>query len=47
MPQPQVQMPPNLFPEQVIHIGRSIELILGPIIGGIGTLLCWEKGGTQ
>ena len=28
----------NLFPEQVFHIGRSIELILGPIIGGIGTL---------
>ena len=29
----------NLFPEQVFHISRSIELILGPIIGGIGTLL--------
>ena len=28
----------NLFPEQVFHIGRSIELILAPIIGGIGTL---------
>ena len=28
----------NLFPEQVFHIARSIELILGPIIGGIGTL---------
>jgi branched-chain amino acid transport system permease protein len=28
----------NLFPEQVFHISRSIELILGPIIGGIGTL---------
>jgi branched-chain amino acid transport system permease protein len=28
----------NLFPEQVFNIGRSIELILGPIIGGIGTL---------
>jgi branched-chain amino acid transport system permease protein len=28
----------NLFPEQVFHIGRSIELILGPIIGGVGTL---------
>src|SRR6516225_739710 len=26
----------NLFPEQVFHISRSIELILGPIIGGIG-----------
>jgi branched-chain amino acid transport system permease protein len=28
----------NLFPEQVFNIGRSIELILAPIIGGIGTL---------
>jgi branched-chain amino acid transport system permease protein len=28
----------NLFPEQVFHVSRSIELILGPIIGGIGTL---------
>jgi branched-chain amino acid transport system permease protein len=28
----------NLFPEQVFPIARSIELILGPIIGGIGTL---------
>jgi branched-chain amino acid transport system permease protein len=28
----------NLFPEQVFNISRSIELILGPIIGGIGTL---------
>ena len=28
----------NLFPDQVFHISRSIELILGPIIGGIGTL---------
>ena len=28
----------NLFPEQVFHISRSIELILGPIIGGLGTL---------
>jgi branched-chain amino acid transport system permease protein len=28
----------NLFPEQVFNIGRSIEMILGPIIGGIGTL---------
>ena len=28
----------NLFPEQVFNIARSIELILGPIIGGIGTL---------
>jgi branched-chain amino acid transport system permease protein len=28
----------NLFPEQVFSITRSIEMILGPIIGGIGTL---------
>jgi branched-chain amino acid transport system permease protein len=28
----------NLFPEQVFSISRSIELILAPIIGGIGTL---------
>jgi len=28
----------NLFPEQIFSIGRSIEIILGPIIGGIGTL---------
>jgi branched-chain amino acid transport system permease protein len=28
----------NLFPEQVFSITRSIEIILGPIIGGIGTL---------
>jgi len=28
----------NLFPEQVFSIARSIELILGPVIGGIGTL---------
>jgi len=28
----------NLFPEQVFSIARSIEIILGPIIGGIGTL---------
>ena len=29
----------NLFPEQLFHISRSIEIILGPIIGGLGTLL--------
>jgi branched-chain amino acid transport system permease protein len=29
----------NLFPEQVFNIARSIELILAPIIGGIGTLI--------
>jgi branched-chain amino acid transport system permease protein len=29
----------NLFPEQAFNIGRSIELILGPIIGGLGTLI--------
>ena len=28
----------NLFPEQVFGISRSIEMILGPIIGGVGTL---------
>jgi branched-chain amino acid transport system permease protein len=28
----------NLFPEQVFGISRSVEIILGPIIGGIGTL---------
>jgi branched-chain amino acid transport system permease protein len=28
----------NLFPEQVFHILRSIELIIGPVIGGLGTL---------
>ncbi|MFA7664751.1 MAG: branched-chain amino acid ABC transporter permease [Burkholderiaceae bacterium] len=28
----------NLFPEQIFSIGRSIEIILAPIIGGIGTL---------
>jgi branched-chain amino acid transport system permease protein len=29
----------NLFPEQIFNISRSIELILGPIIGGVGTLM--------
>ena len=28
----------NLFPAQVFDIGRSIELILAPIIGGLGTV---------
>jgi len=28
----------NLFPEQVFNMGRSIEIILAPIIGGVGTL---------
>jgi branched-chain amino acid transport system permease protein len=28
----------NLFPDQVFNIGRSIEMILGPVIGGVGTL---------
>ena len=28
----------NLFPEQIFSMARSIEIILGPIIGGIGTL---------
>ena len=29
----------NLFPEQTFNIARSLEIILGPIIGGIGTLI--------
>ena len=28
----------NLFPEQIFNISRSIEIILGPVIGGIGSL---------
>lgn len=28
----------NLFPEQIFNISRSIEIVLGPIIGGVGTL---------
>lgn len=28
----------NLFPEQIFSMSRSIELILGPIIGGVGSL---------
>jgi branched-chain amino acid transport system permease protein len=28
----------NLFPEQIFHISRSIEIVLGPIVGGTGTL---------
>lgn len=28
----------NLFPEQLFHISRSIEIILGPMLGGIGTV---------
>jgi branched-chain amino acid transport system permease protein len=28
----------NLFPEQVFHISRSVEIILAPIVGGVGTL---------
>ena len=28
----------NLFPEQTFFILRSIEIILGPVIGGVGTL---------
>jgi branched-chain amino acid transport system permease protein len=28
----------NLYPEQTFSMGRSIELLLGPIIGGLGTL---------
>jgi branched-chain amino acid transport system permease protein len=29
----------NLFPEQIFSINRSVEMILGPIIGGLGTLV--------
>jgi branched-chain amino acid transport system permease protein len=28
----------NLFPDQVFNIARSVEMILGPIVGGVGTL---------
>jgi branched-chain amino acid transport system permease protein len=28
----------SLFPEQIFSFGRSIEFILGPVIGGLGTL---------
>ena len=28
----------SLFPEQLFSINRSVEIILGPIIGGIGTI---------
>jgi branched-chain amino acid transport system permease protein len=28
----------NLFPEQIFNINRSVEMILPPILGGIGTL---------
>lgn len=29
----------NLFPEQVFPVSRSVEIILAPIIGGVGTLV--------
>jgi branched-chain amino acid transport system permease protein len=35
----------NLFPDQVFNISRSIEMILGPIIGGMGTLFGPILGG--
>jgi branched-chain amino acid transport system permease protein len=28
----------NLFPEQIFNISRSIEIILAPMVGGVGTL---------
>jgi branched-chain amino acid transport system permease protein len=28
----------HLFPEEIFHTGRSIEIILGSVIGGVGTL---------
>lgn len=36
----------NLFPEQTFHISRSIEIILGPVIGGVGTLFGPVLGAT-
>ncbi|HLI13940.1 MAG TPA: branched-chain amino acid ABC transporter permease [Alphaproteobacteria bacterium] len=29
----------NLFPEHIFGIGSSIDLLLGPVIGGLGTLM--------
>ena len=29
----------SLFPEQIFSFSRSIEIILGPVIGGLGTLM--------
>src|SRR5262245_66380391 len=29
----------NLFPDQWFNISRSIDIILAPLVGGIGTLL--------
>jgi branched-chain amino acid transport system permease protein len=29
----------NLFPEQVFGMNRSIEILLGPVVGGVGSLL--------
>ena len=28
----------SLFPEQIFSFTRSIEIILGPVVGGLGTL---------
>jgi len=28
----------SLFPEQIFSFGRSIEIVLGPVVGGVGTL---------
>ncbi len=36
----------NLFPEQIFNISRSIEIILGPVIGGVGTLFGPVLGAT-
>jgi len=36
----------NLFPEQIFNISRSIEIVLGPIIGGLGTLFGPVLGAT-
>jgi len=29
----------SLFPEQIFSFGRSIEIVLGPVVGGVGTLV--------
>jgi branched-chain amino acid transport system permease protein len=28
----------NLYPEPIFAVGRSVEIMLGPIVGGLGTL---------
>ncbi len=36
----------NLFPHEIFSMNRSIELILGPVIGGVGTLFGPVLGAT-